>query len=136
MRLSSHGIDRIVQRVGINKSSARRLAERALERGYTLDDLKGSLGIWVKAKVHADDPEHPIVYGDKLFLFSSDYVLITVMQLPSGMICNSTDRYIIGKPSRRSHYLRFEEDEWFDWDEEEEDEEEEDMEMSSSRSLH
>ena len=135
MRLSYHGIDRIVQRAGVNKSAARRLAERALERGYTLDDLKGSLCIWVKAKVHADNPEHPIVYGDKLFLFSADYVLITVIQLPAGMICNSTDRYIIGKPARKSHYLRFEEDEWYDWDDEE-DEEEEDMDVSFSRSLH
>ena len=135
MRLSYHGIDRIVQRAGVNKSAARRLAERALERGYTLDDLKGSLCIWVKAKVHADNPGHPIVYGDKLFLFSADYVLITVIQLPACMICNSTDRYIIGKPARKSHYLRFEEDEWYDWDEEE-DEEEEDMDMSFSRSLH
>ena len=130
MRLTYHGTERIVQRVGINKKSARRLAERALERGYTLDDIKGALCFWVKARVHGEDTENPVVYGDKLYLFSREDVLITVLQLPSELICNSTDRFIIGKPSRKRHYLRFEEDDWDDWYEEEED-----MEMSS-RSLH
>ena len=129
MKVSYHAQERIIQRVGIPRKAARRCAEAALAKGYTLSDIKGGLVLWVKSKITGRDADtvQPIVYGDKLFLFGDGCVLITVLQLPSELIRNSTDRYIIGKSCRRRIRSRCSEEDvpWSLLEEEEEYAEEE-----------
>ena len=133
MYLTHHAKQRIVERVGIPRKAAQRYARLAMERGYELSEIKGPLVFWVRNRLYDSEGEElrPPVYGDKLFLFTEEYTLITVLQIPSGILRDSVDRYIIGKSAVKRP--RFQEEDWMD---EMEELEEEEFEDSFSFSLH
>lgn len=81
---SIHGSERIRQRCGVSKKSARRCAENAVARGTHYTQTKGSLRRWLDGKIHYGRQIY--VYGDKAYVFAEDSLtLITVLQMPPGI---------------------------------------------------
>ena len=122
MVVTHHAEKRIRQRSGLCRKAVRRHAENALRKGYALECLKGTLAVWVYSSVRDMETGRmrPIVFGDKLFLFTETDILITVFQIPSHLICDSTDKYIVGKKARK-HPRMYGEEEPYDWEDEDAD---------------
>ena len=118
MYITKHAEERIVERVGINKKAVSRNARNAIERGYTLDQTKGALASWIA--MHSEKDYVPKLYGNCLYIFSSQYELITVLIIPASIFTHA-DTYIDGKNSHRKFQKSYTiEEEYFDedWDEE------------------
>lgn len=86
--VSNHGRKRAVQRLGINKKSVDKLANKVLKEGVRADHLNGNLASWCceRAMKYDMSPKNLYVYNDKLFIFgnASTYntkVLITVINI-------------------------------------------------------
>ena len=83
-RASKHAKKRVKERCGVNKKSADRLAGMVLERGVSIEYTKGPLRKWLDVKQSNSDEDSALyVWGDKVFIFSSENVLITCLQIPS-----------------------------------------------------
>ena len=117
MYVTRHAKKRLHEREGTKKSAVNRKALLVLERGHRLSDMKGRLRRWAEGKNdRADNADNPIVYGDKLYIFTGEK-LITVFQIPHSIVKNIR-MYIKGgrkcKVIRR--YDRYEEDDlWTGW---------------------
>lgn len=83
-RASKHAKKRVKERCGVSKSSADRVARLAKERGVRREHTKGPLRKWLDAK-HSNSAADSsiIVWGDKAYIFSSQDVLVTCLQIPS-----------------------------------------------------
>ena len=83
MGTTKHAKKRIKERCGIKKGSSDRLARLAKERGLERRDTKGSLRSWLDMKGSKSEAGMEFwIYGDKVFLFSRNDILITVLQIP------------------------------------------------------
>ena len=82
VRVTKHANKRIRQRLGVNKKSSDKIAEKALEFGITHAETKGKLS------KHLDGifllnykPTNMRVYNHSVYLFNGN-ILITVLPLP------------------------------------------------------
>ena len=77
---TAHGAERVAERVGGNKSSASRIAARALAQGLRESEAGGRLGRYLG---HLGESHHttPIVYGEHVYCFAGER-LVTVVPLP------------------------------------------------------
>ena len=91
VEVSKHATKRMKERNGINKKSAKRLAKKAFESGYSREETRGDLRFWLDERfyAHQNEGEREImVYGDKAYIFSfpsstsKAYVLITIISVP------------------------------------------------------
>lgn len=82
MYVTKHATKRMVKRIGINKSACKRLAAKAFVNGYTLDEVDRTVRLWIAANTSYDCSFHSRVYGDVMYIFTADAVLITVLKLP------------------------------------------------------
>ena len=82
IRVSNHAKQRLKERCGTKKSSAKRMASLAASRGVERSNTKGPLRRWLDAKYTSENGQ-VIAYGDKAYIFSDQMVLITVMQIPA-----------------------------------------------------
>lgn len=81
--VTRHAEKRMIKRVGINKSSTGRIAQKVLDNGYTINQTKGKLKRWLLYTRSKNTNLNNIrVYGDKVYLFIDDN-LITVLQVPT-----------------------------------------------------
>ena len=81
VKITKHGSKRVRERLGVNKKSVARTAERALNEGLDHNDLTGVLRKYVDRVYLKEKKANNIkVYGDKLYVFK-DNILITVLQL-------------------------------------------------------
>lgn len=81
--VTRHAEKRMMKRVGINKSSTGRIAQKVLDNGYTINQTKGKLKRWLLYTRSKNMNINNIrVYGDKAYLFIDDN-LITVLQIPT-----------------------------------------------------
>lgn len=77
-----HGEKRIIQRVGGNKKSADKIAQKALEMGLSHSDTHGNLYKYLtKVSLHNGNRNHVKVYNEKIYIFNKE-LLITVLNLP------------------------------------------------------
>ena len=79
--ISRHAKNRLNERVGVVSDS---LVAKALEYGISQSDCTGTLkrfldGFYLKYK----KPRLIKVYGEHVYLFSQDHILITVIPLPN-----------------------------------------------------
>lgn len=80
--VSYHAADRIHERCGIRKKSAKRCMELALDRGQHYTKTKGPVRRWLEDQIK-DSDKQVYAYGDKAYIFSPNgLVLITVLQMP------------------------------------------------------
>ena len=95
-KITKHAGKRVKERTGVGKSEDKiqRLAEKALERGYTHAQTKGNLRkILDKHFLSHKTANNMRVYGGNLYIFRNR-TLITVIPLPSNII-NHINDYII-----------------------------------------
>lgn len=91
--VTKHGYDRMKERMGFNKTAARRMSQKAYEDGVGFHNVSGKLQKYIESK---DDlhPENNIIriYGNAVYCYAvgkigedddtSYLTLITVYQLP------------------------------------------------------
>jgi hypothetical protein len=88
MQLTQHSEKRIRERVGVNKSSADRQLQLAMERGVHHADMKGNLRKWVDSKVFSrkEFRPYPIVYNNHLYLTNkTKQQVVTVLPVPQNI---------------------------------------------------
>lgn len=82
MRLSKHAKKRMKQRCGLHGKSAVRIGERVFESGLRREDTKGRLAKWLDLVGKYNQGKLLIVHGETCYIFSSDNVLITLLNIP------------------------------------------------------
>ncbi len=82
--LSEHGSDRASERLGLNEAATNKVAQRALERGRRAKDFAGKFRKYLD-KLHMSHPgkKDIVIYGDTIFIFRSETVLVTTYKIPS-----------------------------------------------------
>lgn len=84
--VSRHAKKRIKQRMGINKKASERVAKRALTEGLTHAETTSMLHRYLDSLYLSHEKGGKMrVYHQKVFVFSNNNVLITVLQLPTGL---------------------------------------------------
>lgn len=85
IHLTDNAIDRLKQRVGVKRRSAREMAQRAYDSGVTHKGAKGRLKRWFDHLWREHRSANNLrVYGKHVYLFSGS-TLITVLHLPKQM---------------------------------------------------
>ena len=82
---TSHALQRIRERVGVPKRSARRWARLALERGIREVDASEIARTWASAKTRRPGDE-VVFYGEFAVLIAPDRSILTVYQAPRRVI--------------------------------------------------
>lgn len=86
VNVTRHGEKRIRKRLGLKKKSADRIAEKALERGVTHAEAKGSLGSYMDSLFLSHGTANNMrIYNRAVYVFRNN-VLITVLALPKRYI--------------------------------------------------
>jgi hypothetical protein len=85
INVTKHATKRIRERAGINKRSAERFAQNAMERGQTPATLSSCGRIWVEA-LGLPKTWNPVIYAGMLFIFTSTYQLMTVYNAPGDVL--------------------------------------------------
>lgn len=82
MRLATnHAQQRSKERLGFSKSTTERMADKALREGLRAADTSGRLRRHLDGMGMAHGTT-PVIYGEHIYVFSSDRALITVLYLP------------------------------------------------------
>ena len=83
MIITRHGDQRTRKRVGVNRSAVAKLAKKALDNGIARDDTHGGLRRYLDYVSHRNSrPVIIRVWSEKVWVYSEDYILITVLDLP------------------------------------------------------
>lgn len=86
MRVSKHANKRIHERINIPKKAIDKLAMKALEHGITHKEAKGQLSKYLDKLFLAHQNNAKMrVYNQKVFIFDSNEILITVIDLPTNL---------------------------------------------------
>jgi hypothetical protein len=80
--LSHHGAARGKERAGLDRRALERTAGKALSHGLRPRDTTGSLRRYLDRLSIAHPGKHPRVHASHVFVFGSNDVLVTVMELP------------------------------------------------------
>lgn len=89
--VSKHAEQRMKERLGLNKRSIARIAEKAYMNGIRRKDTKGMLSKWIDGVYLKNKNANNIrLYGDMLYIFC-DNILVTVFQIPTNMRNNIDD---------------------------------------------
>lgn len=82
IKVSTHAEQRMRERLGLNKKSIERIAQKAFDNGIHHDQTKGNLKKYVThVWEHNKNANNIRIYGDKVFVFC-DNLLVTVFHLP------------------------------------------------------
>ena len=86
MQISRHANKRIHERINIPKSAIDKLATKALSRGITHKEATGRLSKYLdKLFLAHKKGANMRIYNQKVFIFSTDETLITVIDLPTNL---------------------------------------------------
>lgn len=91
--VTKHGYERMKERMGLNKSAARRMSQRAFENGLSLDRVSGALLRYIAQKDELHPKNNIIrIYGETVYCYSAAWIgqdentsyiaLVTVHQIP------------------------------------------------------
>lgn len=84
--VTNHAREKLKSRGGLNKKSTDRIVNKAYTHGITHSQTKGRLKKWVYGLYFYNKTATNIrLYGDKAYIFKSDGVLATVLQIPSDL---------------------------------------------------
>lgn len=83
--VTKHAEERIIERLGVSKSSVQRVADRAYLNGIKMDGTQNALNRWIIWMAHdrgiGDAMRTIRIYGEYVFIFSGN-TLITVHEIP------------------------------------------------------
>lgn len=87
VRVSRHGRERAVQRLGIPRRAVERMARRAFAAGVERLQTKGDLRRYLdnKYRIEAREPQYMRVYGEHVYIFGLDGTFVTTWRLPSSL---------------------------------------------------
>lgn len=85
MPVSHHAKQRIKERIGVPKKSTERTFELALKRGLHHRDATGNLHKWMTSQITNKKGVQGVIYNQKLFLYNSKEILITVITVPNNL---------------------------------------------------
>ena len=86
MTISRHSLKRMKERLGVPKKIHKKLAILALNFGLTYKDSSGSLQQYLTDLYDYREDERKAdikIFRNEVYVFSTNYTLITVMHLPS-----------------------------------------------------
>ena len=87
MTVSKHAEKRMMERLGINKRSVLRIAQKALDEGIPHGKTKGKLHKYLDKQAMAYDRRNKWrVYGNHLYAFTFNDELVTVLPLKHDLI--------------------------------------------------
>jgi hypothetical protein len=89
MFVTNHAKKRMAERLGFNKRSCDRIAARAMDLGYSIHDVSNDARRWMLSHWYQttdSDGTHMRMYGSGLYMFNDEYVLLTVLPVPSAII--------------------------------------------------
>ena len=102
--LTRHALKRMKQRCGFNSESA---VTKALERGYTHSQTKGSLHrLLDREYLRYRTASQMRVYQGKVFIFTEELVLVTIINLPR-RIAQNIKKYIKKEVNENVGELQF-----------------------------
>lgn len=82
IEITRHAEQRMRERLGLNKKSIERMAQRAYESGMHHNETKGNLNKWITSIYFKNKNANNIrIYGNMLYIFCND-ILVTVFQIP------------------------------------------------------
>ena len=82
--LTHHAKKRAKQRLGINKRSSQKQADKALEFGLLNNEFSGSFRRYLDGLYFKYETAGAVrVYGEHVYLFNTEDVLITIMHVPT-----------------------------------------------------
>lgn len=85
IEITRHAEQRMRERLGINKKSIERIAQRAFDEGIKHSETKGNLNKWVTSVYFKNESANNIrIYGNTLFIFD-DNKLVTVYYIPRNL---------------------------------------------------
>lgn len=91
MQNTKHGEQRLKERTGNSKKNTR-ILQLALERGLRHKDTKGQLSKYITKLFFKNKTACNVrVYQGKVFLFTRDETLITVLELPKNLTKQALD---------------------------------------------
>lgn len=86
--VTRHAEERLKERLGLNKKSCARIAQKAYDMGITHTEKSGTLNKYLKHKerqlLEGTDYTSAKVYGEYIFIFAHN-VLVTTMELPNAL---------------------------------------------------
>lgn len=114
MHLTSHAQHRMVERIGITKKACYRLAEKALNDGWSIDEVCSDTRDWMQYQLNYEtgsgQASNMRLYGNNLYLFTQDNVLVTVLIMPSKRFrvmtrsASKRNQFFSGKPKDREDF--------------------------------
>lgn len=91
VEITRHAEQRIRERMGLNKKSIERMAQKAYDNGIKHSETKGRLRKYItKVYFQNENANNIRLYGNMLYIFSNER-LITVFYLPRDLTKNLQD---------------------------------------------
>jgi|SRR5574344_289837 hypothetical protein len=87
MRITNHAEKRMKKRMGAGKKDFEKIAQKAIDFGIKHSEVRGNLLQFVnKVFLSHHKGANIRIYQQKVFVFTKDFVLITVLPVPSNLI--------------------------------------------------
>lgn len=87
MRVTNHAEKRMKKRMGINKKDIDKIAKKAIEGGIMHSETKGQLHHYLdKVFLSHRTGANIRIYQQKIFIFTSNFTLVTVLPVPTNLI--------------------------------------------------
>lgn len=91
VEITRHAEQRMRERLGLNKKSIERIAQRAFDEGIRHSETKGRLNKWITSVYFKNESANNIrLYGNTLFIFDGNK-LVTVYYIPRNLSKNLED---------------------------------------------
>lgn len=84
--ITSHGKRRAKRRGHIPENKQKAMAQRAFKYGLVADDLSGELKTYLCSKIDGKRDRVYRIYGQKIYVISTDHTLITILNIPKHLI--------------------------------------------------
>lgn len=93
IEITRHAEQRMRERLGLNKKSIERMAQRAYDNGICHSETRGNLNKWITKVYFSNKNANNIrLYRNMLYIFCND-VLVTVFHVPH-KLSKDLDRFL------------------------------------------
>lgn len=87
MVVTNHAKKRMKKRVGTSCKNYDKIAQKAIDDGIRHEETKGNLCKWLdKLFLSHGVGANMRIYHQKVFIFTKEYVLVTVIDVPSNLL--------------------------------------------------
>lgn len=88
VEITRHAEQRMRERLGLNKKSIERIAQKAFDYGVKHSDTKGNLNKWIsKIWNNNKNADNIRIYGDMIYIFCEN-TLVTTFHIPRNLAKN------------------------------------------------